>query len=348
MYCFNCHNNLVEPGFVYCCTPCLFNNGVHDQPCIYRNIQHPQISTKSAPMMSAFFPTQSVTNSYQKCLNCSRQASPGHQYCGKTCANKSSLSHPTASSYQKCLNCSKQASPGYQYCGKTCATKSSSSHSTPIFNAFFPVTTSSSSSSSSSSSANMCKQCNIRQSYPGSQYCSKTCRDTPNTPTTSSICRNLKNPSQLLYTDKPTICFYNNSEPFYEFTNFYPSPITIAGRYYPTVEHYFQSQKFTAHPSIQNQIIIAQNPRDAFNIAKNNASLVPKTWHGIYGTSQQVMKTGLQYKFAPGTHFANLLKSTGTARLVEHTINDNNWGDGGDGSGENRLGQLLEEIRATL
>ena len=44
----------------------------------------------------------------------------------------------------------------------------------------------------------------------------------------------------------------------------------------------------------------------------------------------------------------NLLLSTGTPRLVEHTTNDSYWGDGGDGSGRNMLGVILMELRAEL
>ena len=36
------------------------------------------------------------------------------------------------------------------------------------------------------------------------------------------------------------------------------------------------------------------------------------------------------------------------ALLVEHTVNDHYWGDGGDGSGKNRLGQLLMQVRDEL
>ena len=46
-----------------------------------------------------------------------------------------------------------------------------------------------------------------------------------------------------------------------------------------------------------------------------------------------------------------MLLATGETLLVEHTANDNYWADGGDGSGKNRLGQLLmrlrDELRAT-
>ena len=39
---------------------------------------------------------------------------------------------------------------------------------------------------------------------------------------------------------------------------------------------------------------------------------------------------------------------TGDAKLVERTANDSYWGDGGDGSGTNRLGQILMLVREEL
>jgi ribA/ribD-fused uncharacterized protein len=43
-----------------------------------------------------------------------------------------------------------------------------------------------------------------------------------------------------------------------------------------------------------------------------------------------------------------ILLATGDARIVKHTENDAYWGDGGDGSGENRLGQILMRVREEL
>jgi predicted NAD-dependent protein-ADP-ribosyltransferase YbiA (DUF1768 family) len=34
--------------------------------------------------------------------------------------------------------------------------------------------------------------------------------------------------------------------------------------------------------------------------------------------------------------------------LVEHTKKDKYWADGGDGSGKNRLGELLMKVRAEI
>lgn len=42
------------------------------------------------------------------------------------------------------------------------------------------------------------------------------------------------------------------------------------------------------------------------------------------------------------------LLGTGMSKIVEHTSNDSYWGDGGDGSGKNKLGILLMETREKL
>jgi N-glycosidase YbiA len=43
-----------------------------------------------------------------------------------------------------------------------------------------------------------------------------------------------------------------------------------------------------------------------------------------------------------------LLFSSGDSKLVEHTENDDYWGDGGDGSGKNMLGRILTQVRESL
>jgi len=60
------------------------------------------------------------------------------------------------------------------------------------------------------------------------------------------------------------------------------------------------------------------------------------------------MREVLRAKFAQHASLGSLLLSTGDAELVEHTTNDRYWEDGGDGSGKNRLGQLLMELRSEL
>ena len=60
------------------------------------------------------------------------------------------------------------------------------------------------------------------------------------------------------------------------------------------------------------------------------------------------MREALQAKFTQHPALRELLLRTAHRRLIEHTRNDRYWGDGGDGTGRNRLGALLMELRTTL
>ncbi len=53
-------------------------------------------------------------------------------------------------------------------------------------------------------------------------------------------------------------------------------------------------------------------------------------------------------KFSQHSDLKQLLLDTGDAIIIEHTKNDNYWGDGGDGTGRNQLGKTLMRVRDTL
>jgi len=60
------------------------------------------------------------------------------------------------------------------------------------------------------------------------------------------------------------------------------------------------------------------------------------------------MKLVLRAKFSQHTHLMQMLIDTGDAQLVEDSPYDAFWGIGRDGTGQNQLGLLLQEIRAEL
>jgi N-glycosidase YbiA len=62
----------------------------------------------------------------------------------------------------------------------------------------------------------------------------------------------------------------------------------------------------------------------------------------------EIMYKGVFAKFSQRPKLRQILLDTGDAELVEHTNNDSYWGDGGDGSGENKLGKILQQVRAEL
>jgi ribA/ribD-fused uncharacterized protein len=60
------------------------------------------------------------------------------------------------------------------------------------------------------------------------------------------------------------------------------------------------------------------------------------------------MRAALRAEFIQHNGLRNLLLGTGDAAIVEQTANDAYWADGGDGSGRNRRGELLMELRDEL
>jgi ribA/ribD-fused uncharacterized protein len=60
------------------------------------------------------------------------------------------------------------------------------------------------------------------------------------------------------------------------------------------------------------------------------------------------MRDAVLAKFSQHADLKEILLSTADAKLVEHTFNDSYWGDGGDGSGQNKLGQILMSVREEL
>jgi predicted NAD-dependent protein-ADP-ribosyltransferase YbiA (DUF1768 family) len=60
----------------------------------------------------------------------------------------------------------------------------------------------------------------------------------------------------------------------------------------------------------------------------------------------QLMRALNEAKYTQNAALMAKLKATGDALIVEHTARDSKWGDGGDGSGTNWLGQVLMHVRS--
>lgn len=140
------------------------------------------------------------------------------------------------------------------------------------------------------------------------------------------------------------ILFYRVNEPYGAFSNFSAHPFKLNGKTWPTTEHYFQAQKFagTAHES---EIRALSSPMMAARAGRSRKRPLRPDWERV---KDDVMRQALKAKFTQHADLRELLLSTGDAHLVEHTANDRYWADGGDGSGRNRLGELLVELRAQL
>ena len=138
--------------------------------------------------------------------------------------------------------------------------------------------------------------------------------------------------------------FYSVSDDFGQFSNFAPFPISLDGERWPTTEHYFQAAKFDK-ADYKLKIRRANSPMEAARLGRDRKQKIRRDWESV---KVGIMRDALLAKFTQHDELRALLLSTGEAKIVEHTENDSFWGDGGDGSGKNMLGQILMQVRETL
>lgn len=140
------------------------------------------------------------------------------------------------------------------------------------------------------------------------------------------------------------VLFYKVSEAYGEFSNFSPHPIQLKEKLWPTPEHYFQAQKFSGTEH-EETVRLAKSPMVAARMGRSRERPLRPDWESV---KDEIMREALRAKFTQHPQLRSLLLSTGDAEIIEHTTNDRYWADGGDGSGKNRLGELLMELRAQL
>ena len=148
-----------------------------------------------------------------------------------------------------------------------------------------------------------------------------------------------------LLMDEP-IYFYGTDDHFYEFSNFSPHGFETDEGYWPTVEHYFQAQKFSGieHAAYREKVRMARRPKDAKDLGQTRKVPLRGDWNDV---KEDVMLIALRLKFR-SPNLLKLLVSTGDRPLFEKSDTDFYWGVGRDGSGLNRMGRLLEQVRYEL
>ncbi|QEH33042.1 Swarming motility protein YbiA [Aquisphaera giovannonii] len=140
------------------------------------------------------------------------------------------------------------------------------------------------------------------------------------------------------------IRFYSVTGSHGAFSNFSPHPVVLKGRTWPTSEHYFQAQKFAGSPD-EEAVRRAKSPMIAARMGRSRSRPLRPDWEAV---KESIMHEAVLAKFTQHEPLRKLLLATGDATIVEHTANDAYWGDGGDGSGRNRLGEILMRVRDEL
>jgi ribA/ribD-fused uncharacterized protein len=141
-----------------------------------------------------------------------------------------------------------------------------------------------------------------------------------------------------------TIRFFSKSDTHREFSNFAPFPIELDGKRWPSSEHYYQAQKFT-DAELQARVRAAPKPIAAKKMAEKHRNKIRPDWDAV---KDDVMYRVVRCKFETHDELRELLRASGDEEIVEAAPTDYYWGIGRDGTGQNKLGRIIERIRGEL
>ena len=127
-----------------------------------------------------------------------------------------------------------------------------------------------------------------------------------------------------------------------------PLKMEVDGEMYsfPTVEHYYQAMKFYASDERFNTIIKLKTPDEARLLTKTPEYKINRR-PNFDKEKFAVMEKGMRARFAQNPQAAAMLKATGDAILIKSCDICYKCGFG-EGSGQNRLGKMLMQIRREI
>jgi len=144
-----------------------------------------------------------------------------------------------------------------------------------------------------------------------------------------------------------TIYFYKVENPYGYLSNFSPHGIYIDGADWPTVEHYYQAQKYVGSPnqSVIPSIAGAPTPKAAAAIGRDRTLILRPDWEEV---KRQIMRAAVLQKFLTHLDIQAKLLATGDKILIEDSPKDYYWGCGADRTGHNYLGKILMAVRQEI
>lgn len=145
-----------------------------------------------------------------------------------------------------------------------------------------------------------------------------------------------------------TIYFYTKTDAYGDFSNFAKYGVAMPNAdnvelWWSTVEHYFQAMKFT-DANYQEKVRLAHNAKKAKAVAYQNRN-IRADWDMV---KDDIMYQAVLKKFTTHKTLKDRLLATGQQDIVENAPADYYWGCGADGSGLNKLGQILMRVREEL
>ena len=140
------------------------------------------------------------------------------------------------------------------------------------------------------------------------------------------------------------IYFNAQTEDFDWLSSFSRHGFELDGKYWPTVEHYVQAQKFTDTEFVET-IRLCGEARTARKLGGSRKHPRRADWDSV---RDDVMRMAVRQKFRTHPDLSELLLATGDEELVESSPRDYYWGCGAKRTGKNMLGKILMELRQEL
>ncbi|AAZ12542.1 protein of unknown function (DUF1768), putative [Trypanosoma equiperdum] len=146
---------------------------------------------------------------------------------------------------------------------------------------------------------------------------------------------------------KGVVRFHDSREkPYGVFSPLSPHPVTIHHTQFPSLHHYFLTERFGGLPDaapFQSAASVWELDR-LVRVAEREGRQ-RGDWDRL---KVDVMLLGNYMKFKQNENAREILMNTGTRLIVDHTEEDDFWGDAGDGTGHNLLGVILMAVRDRL
>ena len=139
------------------------------------------------------------------------------------------------------------------------------------------------------------------------------------------------------------IRFYAVGDEYGCFSNFSSHPVKLQGQDLADERALFPGEE-VRWDARRRRGSLAKSPMIAARMGRSRKRPLRKDWESV---KDSIMHGAVLAKFTQHADLREILLGTGNATIVEHTEKDRYWGDG-DGSGENRLGQILMQVREEL
>jgi N-glycosidase YbiA len=139
-----------------------------------------------------------------------------------------------------------------------------------------------------------------------------------------------------------TVRFFSKSDTHREFSNSALCDINLADAWWPTVESYYQAQKFN-DPELRNSIRNAEKPPIAKGLAGKNEAAIRPDWKAV---KDDVMYRAMCRKFGRHPELKATLSATGDEEPTEIAPTDT--GVGREGTGLIMLDKMIARTRDDL